>query len=184
MADGGFDHPPVAGLPALPATAAWVLAMTQPRKEAWAEANLNNQGYATFLPKIRRSVSHARKRRETLAPLFPRYVFAAVDFASQPWRPILGTFGVSALVMEGARPRRAPRGLVETLAAAGGASGDWDYSDRLSCGQKVRFLSGPFADAAGRLTSLGPDGRVRVLLEVLGAEREISAGARNLIPAG
>lgn len=189
MADGPFDPAAATGAAREAARAdrrgpAWIVAMTQPRKEGWAEANLRNQGYETFLPRLARVTSHARRRKTVLAPLFPRYLFVRVDFAAQAWRPILGTFGVSAVIMDGPRPRRAPPGLVDALAEAGGAKGEYDFSDRLRCGESVRFLSGPFADAKGRLTSMDEAGRVRVLLEVLGASREVSADARNLIPAG
>jgi transcription elongation factor/antiterminator RfaH len=168
----------------LPEGCRWFVVVSQPRKEGWARLNLERQGFACFAPTIRKTVRHARRHREKLVPLFPRYLFVALDLGRHQWRSVRGTFGVTTLVMEGERPRPVPPGIVETLAAASDGAGGYDFEAELQPGQKVRFLAGPFADRIGTLTALDEGGRVRVLLELLGAEREIAAASGNLIPAG
>jgi transcriptional antiterminator RfaH len=156
---------------------------SQPHREAVAADHLARQGYRVCLPRIARIVRHARRTRRVLRPLFPRYLFVALDPARDPWRAVRGTIGVSALVMAAGRPCLVPAGVVEAFAAAEGRGG-FDFRDRLVPGAQVRFLTGPFADRLGRLVTMDDRERVGVLLEILGNERLVEAGITDLLPAG
>ncbi len=68
--------------------------------------NLIRQGFEIYLPRYLKRRRHARKVDVVAAPLFPRYVFINIDMATQRWRPIQSTFGVSHLVMNGDEPAR------------------------------------------------------------------------------
>jgi transcriptional antiterminator RfaH len=153
---------------------------THARKEQLAAANLARQGFGLHFPRIRRIVHHARRVREVQRPLFPGYLFVALDLARDRWRPVQSTFGVRSIIMDGDRPRAVPAGLVESMLPSAGV----DYRRDLAVGGEVRFLSGPFADRLGRLLEMDDAGRVRVLLEILGAEREVAAEAAVLLPLG
>lgn len=161
----------------------WFVVQTQPRKEIQAGVNLDNQGFQSFLPRICKTTRHARRSRTGLAPLFPRYLFVSLDLGRERWRSVNGTFGVSRLVSHGAWPTPVPQGLVEELMAITEQVGAIDLSNALTPGESVRFLSGPFAETIGRLVALDDTGRARVLLELLGSEREISVAAEILAPA-
>ena len=63
-----------------------------------------------------------------------------------------------------------PPGVVEALVAATKAPGTVRLDGDLEIGQKLRILSGPFADTLCRLAELDDKGRVRVLFEFMGAE--------------
>jgi transcription elongation factor/antiterminator RfaH len=169
---------------AAPDRPGWYVVMMQPRKEAVARTNLERQDYTVFLPMVRRTVRHARQTREVLRPLFPRYGFVALDLARDRWRPILGTFGVSTLIMDGIRPRRVPDPVMDALIEAANPSGKLDYRRQLVVGQEVRFVSGPFAERFGRLLEMDDDDRVQVLLDILGAVRPVAASASDLAPLG
>jgi transcriptional antiterminator RfaH len=108
--------------------------------------------------------------RDTLQPLFPGYIFIVVDLSKQRWRSINGTFGVASLIMGAEQPRPVPPGVVEGLVALRESSGIVRIDDGLEIGQKVRILSGPFAETLCRLAHLDDRGRVRVLLEIMGME--------------
>jgi transcription antitermination factor NusG len=77
------------------------------------------------------------------------------------------TFGVASLSMGGEQPMPVPCGIVESLVMSEN-SGLLRFDNDLEIGQKVRILSGPFADALCRLVHL--DDRGRVLLELMGTE--------------
>src|SRR6185437_1454428 len=79
----------------------WYAVYTQPHAEPKALDHLLRQGYSAYLPRYRAKVSHARRRQIVLRPLFPRYLFVAVDRATMPWRPILSTVGVTDIVRTG-----------------------------------------------------------------------------------
>lgn len=162
--------------------ARWYAVQSQPRKELYASANLENQGFPTFTPRFRRTVRHARRLRVILEALFPRYLFVSLDLSRDRWRSVNGTFGVSRLVTDGRMPIPVLSGLVEALVAATDGDGMIAFSASLAPGQPVRLLYGPFADQIGRLQALDAAGRARVLLNVLGAEREVSVAPSALAP--
>jgi transcription elongation factor/antiterminator RfaH len=166
----------------------WYCVRAQPRKESLAVLNLKRQGFRTFLPRLTKTVRHARKTRTVQAPLFPGYLFTPLDPDRRQWRPINGTFGVQGLIMEGDRPQPVPPGVVEAILALAAAPGsaDWetvDWGQRLEPGGKVRILTGPFADQLGTLGSLDDHGRARVLLEIMGATRTLTLERRTLFAA-
>ncbi len=160
----------------------WHVVMSHPRKEAFATDMLARQGFETFAPwvpierKLKKGVKWDRKA------LFPRYLFVRFDAAEHGWGRIFGTYGVTTLLSAGRRPVAVPRGFVEALIEAARPRAGLDFANRLREGDRVRFLAGPFADQIGKLVDLDDGGRVKVLLEILGAEREVAASSANLLP--
>lgn len=148
----------------------WYAVHTQPHAETRALDNLLRQGYRAYLPRCRIWVSHARRRQLLLRPLFPRYLFAAIEEPGTRWRPILSTFGVSDLVRAGDRPVPVPNEIVEAIRAREqeGAFSAIDPRRRLQPGELVRVTAGAFADAVGQLVELRDSDRVVVLLDLLG----------------
>ena len=161
----------------------WYVVQTQPRKETTALVNLHRQGFRTFLPRLVKTVRHARKTRTVQAPLFPGYLFTPLDMGRHQWRRINGSFGVASLIMAGEQPKPVPHGVVEGLIALLGEGEAVDWGRRLAPGGRVRVLTGPFADQLGRLESLDDAGRARVLLEIMGAERLVVIESRALFAA-
>ncbi len=86
------------------------------------------------------------------------------------WHCVNSTFGVASLIMGVEQPIPVPQGIVETLLAATESSGTVRLDSDLEIGQKVRILSGPFAETLCQLVHLDDRGRVRVLLEFMGTE--------------
>jgi transcriptional antiterminator RfaH len=160
----------------------WYLAYTRPNSERKAEFNLNAQGFVTFLPQIEKTIRHARRLTTVRRPLFPRYLFVRFDVAQDRWLSVNGTIGVSRLVMQEARPIAVPVGVVEVLRThSNGGVTRLDFS--MKEGQRVRILSGPFADFTATLARLDEGRRVQVLLEMMGTEIPVSVDRRALAPA-
>jgi transcriptional antiterminator RfaH len=160
----------------------WFAVHTQPYGELRAQANLENQGFRTFMPRRHKTVRHARKLRTVESPFFPRYLFVKLDLERDRWRAVNSTFGVSRLVMRSDLPEAVPRGVVETLRASVDERGILRLADKLKIGSPVRMLAGPFADQLATLEQLDDLGRVRVLVEMLGRKVSISTAAGNLFP--
>ena len=161
----------------------WYCVRSQPRKESFAVLNLHRQGFRTFLPRLTKTVRHARQTRTVKAPLFPGYLFTPLDLTRDQWRPINGTMGVLGLIMEGIQPEPVPKGVVESIIALTGQDETVDWGQRLEPGGRVRILTGPFADQLGTLRSLDDHGRARVLLEIMGAARTLTLESRALFAA-
>ena len=126
---------------------------------------------------------HARQFRTSLQPLFPRYMFAQVTIGRDRWTSIRGTYGVSSLMMDGDVPRAVPPGVVERLLEVADAAGVVNLEPRMQPGQLVRVSSGPFAGLVGTLSKLDDNGRVKVLLDVMGKQVAVTAAHVGLVPA-
>jgi transcription antitermination factor NusG len=148
----------------------WFVARVHPNRESTAQLNLDRLGFRSFAPRVRRTVRHARKLRSVLSPLFPGYIFLILDLSRDRWRCVNSTFGIASLIKGVEQPIPVPSGIVETLLAATETSGTVRLDSDLKIGQKVRILSGPFAETLCVLEHLDGRGRVSVLLEFMGAE--------------
>src|SRR6266540_2569590 len=86
----------------------WFLAWTLPHREAAAETHLGWQGFRSFLPRHMKTVRHARKLRTVTAPVFPRYLFVALNLERDRWRSVNSTRGIASLFMAHDRPVPVP----------------------------------------------------------------------------
>src|SRR5579871_1851994 len=95
----------------------WYVVQTQVNGEAKAAQNLLRQGYEIYMPRYLKRRRHARKVDFVAKPLFPRYLFVAIDMATQRWRSIQSTQGVSHLVCAGDRPAQVGDSVIDALRA-------------------------------------------------------------------
>ncbi len=147
----------------------WYVAQTQPHAENKAMAHLQRQGFAAYLPRYLKRRRHARRVETVSAPLFPRYLFVAVDIETQRWRSIYSTVGVSRLVCRGDEPAAVAPGIVEALRQRQDAAGFINLEqETFAPGDSVRVLQGAFADCLGLYESISDVQRVAILLDLLG----------------
>jgi transcriptional antiterminator RfaH len=160
----------------------WYVVHTQPQNEMRAEAHLRRQGFTTYLPRYLRSRRHARKTETVARPLFPRYIFVAVDVARDRWRAIQSTLGVSHIVLAGDEPAALPEGVIEEIRARESDSGfvTLGLPAGVGPGSRVRLLDGIFAESRGILERVGDDRRVAILLELLGREVRVFVPAASV----
>jgi transcriptional antiterminator RfaH len=151
-------------------SARWYVVQTQVNGEAKAAQNLLRQGFDIYLPRYLKRRRHARKVDFAARPLFPRYMFVAIDMATQRWRSIQSTFGVSRLVTNGDDPAIVPEGVIHALKAREDDKGfvRLDSKPAFAPGDKVRVLAGAFTDNAGLFSGLADHDRVSILLDMLG----------------
>jgi transcriptional antiterminator RfaH len=163
----------------------WYVVHTQPRGEATALRHLKRQGFTAFLPEYRRRRRHARRVDWVRAPLFPRYMFVAMDMASARWRAIASTIGVSHLVCNGDEPAPVPEGVVEDIRARVGADGLVKLAPRnpFRPGDAVRVLVGALADQIGFFQCATDEDRVVLLLDMLGRRVSIKLPLADVAPA-
>ena len=136
------------GMLALAEGERWFAVHSLPLRETYAEGNLKNQGFRTFMPKRHKTVRHARRLTTVEAPFFPRYLFVVLDLDRDQWRKVNGTFGVARLIMGGEQPRPVPYGVVEALTASADTRGILHLDERLKIGSRVRLLAGSLRRAA------------------------------------
>lgn len=152
----------------------WYVVSTQPQKEHRAHQHLLQQGFAVYLPQLRKRRSHARRIDWVRAPLFPRYLFVGFDAEVTRWRAIQSTFGVSHLVCSGGLPLPVPDGIVESIRARETAGGLIEIKPTFHKAQPVIIGEGPFLDQIGLFEHMNDDDRVTILLGLLGREVRVS----------
>lgn len=161
----------------------WYLAHTLPHQENRAQAALELQGFRNFLPRQQKTVRHARRLRTVNAPIFPRYIFVALDMDLDRWRSVNATRGVSSLMMAHDRPVPAPVGVVETLILSSYTAGQLRFVEAYEVGQAVRLVAGPFAQSLGVLERLSSKERVEVLLNIMSGAIRVSVARDWIEPA-
>jgi transcriptional antiterminator RfaH len=157
----------------------WYVVQTQVNAEAKAARNLLRQGFEIYLPRYLKRRSHARKIEKVAAPLFPRYLFVRIDMATQRWRSIHSTFGVSRLVCNGPDPAPIARQILSSLRSREDESGyvKLDQRPKFSLGEKVRVLAGVFAENSGLFDGQADRDRIAILLDLLGRKVRVSIEA-------
>lgn len=160
----------------------WYVVYTHQGAEKLAEGHLQRQGFNTYLPLCRKITHHARRVADVTAPLFPRYLFVAIDMAAQRWRSINGTFGVNHIVSMGERPQALPDGVVDEIKAREAEEGLVDVTAEppFEAGQTVQLTGGALADQVGLFQRLGEKDRVSVLLDMLGRKLEVQVPLRTV----
>ncbi len=162
----------------------WYVVHTRPHQERRAEVNLARQGFRVWLPVMERSRRHARRIETVRVPLFPGYLFVALDIGSEAWHAINGTFGVRWLLSDGEHPQALPGEFVTRLQDAVGGDGLSTAAPAdLRPGDAVTIAAGPFVECAAVVLRLAPGERVEVLLEVLGGRVSARLPRRAVIAA-
>jgi transcriptional antiterminator RfaH len=164
---------------------AWYVVLTQPNSENKALAHLKRQGFEAYLPRYRKTRRHARRTEIVAAPLFSRYMFVAIDVASQRWRSLRSTVGVSCLVCNGEAPAPVPNGIVEALRLREGEDGliDLGRGPQFARGDKIRVRDGAFGDCFGIFQSATDSERVLILLELLGRKVRVVLHGEDIVAA-
>ena len=148
----------------------WFVTHTHPHAEAKATAHLNRQGFDIYFPRYLKRRRHARRIETVAAPLFPRYLFVAIDLGVQRWRSIYSTVGVSRLVCNGDDPTPVPDGIVDALKKREDVNGFIKLDSRLPfrAGDKIRVLDGAFSSCLGLFEGMAERERIAILLDLLG----------------
>jgi transcriptional antiterminator RfaH len=162
----------------------WYVVQTHINGEAKAASNLLRQGFRVYFPRYLKRRSHARKVDTVARPLFPRYLFVAIDLAAQGWRSIQSTIGVSHLVSWNGKPASINDDVVNALKQREDEGGFIRLERRLrfSPGDTVRVLEGAFVDSVALVEGVNDRDRVAILLDFLGRKVRVFVGA-DLIAA-
>jgi len=160
----------------------WFLAQLKPNSHSIAERNLARQGFGTFLPMQEETRRTNGKFITRMRPLFPGYIFVALDPARGGWRAVNSTTGITRLVCLGTEPTPVPGGSVSELMRRCDLDGKLLPPQDIGTGDRVVMSGGPFADFVATIQSVSPDRRVHVLIELMGAQTRVASKAKHLRP--
>ena len=159
----------------------WGVVPSLPHREAFAAERLRmDGGYEVFLPLI--------QTKRASAPLFAGDFFCRIV---DRWRSINSTLGVLCLVRTGDCPARCPDYEIAALKAMIDGHGFVRLPEappppvrrKIGIGARVRIASGPFGGMSGLYAGMSTKDRERVLLHVLGGQREIRIASNLVVPA-
>ncbi|GAA5186448.1 transcription/translation regulatory transformer protein RfaH [Ferrimonas gelatinilytica] len=156
----------------------WYLLYCKGKQEKRAQAALENQHLATFLPEINVERLKRGKRVMEAQPLFPNYLFVRFDPCITPIQAIRSTPGVSSIVRTQGQLLPVETSLVVGLrqmqAREQESKEPLTESSLPKSGEKVTITDGPFASLCAIYAE--PDGARRsvLLLEMMGKTQRVS----------
>jgi len=156
----------------------WYAVATRLRMEAIAREHLERQGFSVCLPEMRLRKRRQGRWQEVTEPLFPGYLFVALNLEADNPAPIRSTVGVRGLVYFGLHSPPMPTGSVEMLLDN---AEDIDETPLpFKAGDFVRIVRGPFAGLQAVYQMRSGEERVQVLLGLLGRENVVGVGLDDL----
>ena len=157
----------------------WYLAQLRPNGLSMALRNLERQSLTHFAPMETRTERRAGKfvTREALA--FPGYVFVQPNPDAGGVRAINATRGISKLVALGPEPAAVPHDLIEALRLRFSPAPEVAAPD-FAPGDHVQILEGPLADFVAEVEATASEGRVYLLIELMGRATRVAVDARRL----
>lgn len=163
------------------ARAAWHVVQCKPREDQRAVDNLRNQGFETFAPACiveRRLRQSLVRRRE---PLFPGYAFVELNRIEHNWGVLRSTRGVARLVQFGPHAATVPAAVIAALRLVDGTE-IRQMLPRLTPGDRVRIIDGPFTDLEAVFEQTDGSARVRVLIDLMHRQVPIRVQASAIAP--
>jgi len=152
----------------------WYALMSKPQKDAYAEEQLNNQGYTTYRPLAIRERRRRGKNIKVTESLFPRYLFIYLDAINDNWAPIQSTYGVSGLVRFGDLPLSVPENLIDQLKLNEDQFQQNAVDlDRFQTGDIVTIGSGSFEGLSAVFERYNGEERVILFMNILNEQAKV-----------
>jgi transcriptional antiterminator RfaH len=140
-------------------------------KDRFAEQNLRQQGFVTFVPRQFKTARHAGRTVTHQTPYFHDHLFVAIDLKAQRWQSVNSTPGIRSLVMRGERPAPVPPGFVEQFLEAS----DTSLSPVARAPNPITMGSGQLVNLVGHFDGLTARDRTKLLMAVMDGQFPSSA---------
>jgi transcriptional antiterminator RfaH len=160
----------------------WHLLRTKAGEERRAREQVSRLTTEVLLPLVRVRVRRWERMTETVAALFPGYMFARFNLG-RDYSLLRYTRGVRQIVCFGEEPAVVPHWIIDELKLRC-ANGPIELAARrLVAGERVIVIEGPFRQFEGIFERhlSGPE-RVAILLSIMGAGRRAVLPASMVVP--
>ena len=159
----------------------WFCIATNWGQDALAEAALTADHWRVYRP------LHLRRRDRKIEPLFPGYLFVALDLHDSDWPRVCRARGVYRILGRPGHPQPLPTGVIENLIARTSARRVVDDPGQdasvvyLHPGDHAHVLSGPLAGFSG-ICTVSRETRIRLLLNLFGRPSEVEFSPQAVAP--
>lgn len=154
----------------------WLVVRTKGHRELYAAENIARLGFTCYLPKLLETVSIKgrgfKQRLSVPRPVFPGYLF--VQSPHGQWRVLLSSWGVVGIVLFGDKPAFIRQHIVDQI-----RDNEHDGLIELprppvfQTNQRVKINKGVLSGQQGIFLGMGPQDRIRVLLDCLGRKTSV-----------
>jgi transcriptional antiterminator RfaH len=151
----------------------WFILQYKPNSQHIARKNLDRQGYETFLPLFNNTTRKVSRFVKTKQPLFPGYMFIAFNRTNSNWHKINNTYGVARLLTFNSTLKSLPATFINNLMERYDSSGKLLPIKKLTKGDQIKFLKGPFASFVATVEKYEDDQRIWVLMDLMGRKSKI-----------
>lgn len=162
------------------ASSDWLVVSCHPHKESLTLENLRRQSFDGYCPMLRRQVRHARRSYETLRPLFPSYVFVALDSVRDSWRKLRSTRGVRSVIGCGETPSTLKHEFIKSLRSREVDGAITRPENPFQVGQRVQLNRGAFDGLVATIIDIDERDRVVVLLDLLSRPVRVNVKCEHL----
>lgn len=139
--------------------------------------SLKLAGYRVYLPLKKLKIRKAGKFSEKLSPLYPGYLFIIGSWDLYEIKQILGVSDVIKLVGGISNPGRLNDDEKRVIKSITGSNGVAPFSKVVNEGSKIKVISGPLKELAGRIISVDRrKQRAVVELPLLNSTIKVSLG--------
>jgi transcriptional antiterminator RfaH len=161
----------------------WFCVKTKPRSESAARRMLmRDVGIEVFCPMLRFERARRSGKVKVTEAMFPGYVFGKFNFR-ESHRHVAATLGVATIIRFGGIPAIVPDEIIAELRASIIDQETIEIPTTISVGDEVQLLKGAFSGIRALVTQVLPaQQRVKVLLEILGMEREVEIETASVLP--
>ncbi len=161
----------------------WYCIKCRPRQEQVARRWLAKEGLVeVFCPLVRFERARASGKVRVTEAMFPGYLFGRFHFA-ELHRQVRAANGVSTIVSFGGEPAIVAPEIITELRAMVSSGELVEIPATIQPGEEVSVIEGPFCGIRAVVTQVLPArARVKVLLELLGIEREVEISESSVLP--
>lgn len=162
----------------------WYVIRSKPRAESIARAQLERQGFRIYYPQLLKPARVRGRWLDRIEPLFPRYLFLALDNSKQSLALVRSTVGVTDVVRFGDEYATVTHEVIEELMRRADPQTGLHSLEQpvFRRGGHVRILEGPFERLKGVFERYEGKVRALILLDLLGRATCVRVPLDQLIP--
>ena len=158
----------------------WIVARVKPNQDEIVLKNLKRQNFEFFQPKFKTTSRRDNIFKEIIKPVFPGYIFIALNLEKTNWRKIKNTRGISSIIIFGNEIPLIRHELIEELTHRFSIDNVSKAADTFKIGMNAEITNGPFTQLIGKIDQIDADQRIWILLDLLGTQTRVLVNKLNL----